>query len=221
LRGGGFTLIEVLIVVAVIAVITSIAVPTYVARRLTANEGAAISTVRSFSKAQFQFRSQNMLDVDRDGISEFATPGELAGVDPVRGTTERLSLNLLSFPLGTLDGFGAVTRHGYRFATYLPDSSGVGVIATRANAGRFDPVLGRDYFTCVAWPVTYGNTGKRTFFVNQQGQIMTTTVPTYTGVNGPPAGAALAGTPSPDRIDSPRLAITGIAADGHSWMTTH
>ena len=49
---GGFTLIEMLIVTALIGVIASVAVPNLLSSRLVANESAAIQTMRAISTAQ-------------------------------------------------------------------------------------------------------------------------------------------------------------------------
>ena len=62
-----------------------------------------------------------------------------------------------------------------------------------------------------AWPANYGNTGNRTFFVNQGGDIVATENPAYTAAAGPAAQAAF-------RVGSAANAITGLTATGTSGM---
>ncbi len=55
----GFTLVEIMIVVAIIALLAAIAIPNLLRARLNANEAAAISALRTVSTACESFRAAN------------------------------------------------------------------------------------------------------------------------------------------------------------------
>ncbi|HNQ51093.1 MAG TPA: prepilin-type N-terminal cleavage/methylation domain-containing protein [Candidatus Omnitrophota bacterium] len=55
----GFTLPEIMIVVAIIALLAAIAVPNLLRARVTSNEGAAIATMKAISSAAHIFRTSN------------------------------------------------------------------------------------------------------------------------------------------------------------------
>src|SRR5262245_51832280 len=82
--GGGFTLVELMIVLAIVAVLSSVAIPKLISTRVATNENAAISTLRAIAAAQAQLQSACAIDTDADGSGEFGYLGELAGVAPLR-----------------------------------------------------------------------------------------------------------------------------------------
>ena len=174
----GFTLIELMIVVAIIAIIASIAIPNLLSARLNANESAAIATLKSISSSQSQCQASGVIDANNNGAGEFGFFGELSGAQTVRndnagGTsaTERITPPVLSSAFGNVAG-SQVVRSGYIFQMYLPGMGGTEFQAENATGGgggaAIDPARAEVLWCCYAWPSSYGNSGKRSFFVNQR-----------------------------------------------------
>ena len=204
-KQSGFTLIELMIVVAIIAIIAAIAIPNLLAARLNANETSAISTLRNITSCQAQFQSSAKADSDNDGTGEFGVFREMSGSIPVRTAVDGTNTGgsvinppVLSGAFRTLNANAEVSRSGYLFKIFVPGVGGAGVEETATGAGdtlaaNCDADLCETSWCAYAWPASYGNSGNRSFFVNQAGDITGTDEPTYDGtsdIDSANAGAA-------------------------------
>ena len=219
-RADGFTLVEIAITLAVLALLATMAVPNYLGSRAASNEAAVVATLRSLVDAQSKFRLAAHVDRDDDGIGEYGTLGELAGRRPIPGDSTPLDLHLLPAVLGDTDANGRSRCGNYWFAIHLADAEGHGRADTSGTRALTDPDLAELHWTCVAWPVEHGVTGEHTYFVNEQGEIRRNRTERYSGTTRvPPAGAALVGGQDPQQITRGRVATNELGADGGVWLT--
>ncbi|MFQ5506836.1 MAG: type IV pilin protein, partial [Planctomycetota bacterium] len=171
-KSGGFTLVELLIVVSFIAILASITVPNLISSRARASEAVIVQLLKTLNTGQQLLVSRGVLDLNKNATAEYGFIGELAGIRPLRGVGEYLDPPSLNASVGSIDPKGFGTKGGYVYRLYLPDASGVGVPETAALLATVDPGLSESYFTVLAWPATYGSSGQRTFFMNQSGEIV-------------------------------------------------
>lgn len=222
----GFTLVEMMMVVALIAIIASMAIPNLLSSRLTANETAAIATLKAIVSAQAQAVARDAVDFDGDGQGESLYLAELSGTVNLRGLAVPLDPAIVSISLGNVAG-STVSKSGYFFAIYLPDAAGSGVPEDASGGlavpGAVDPDLCESYWTAYAWPTAHGSSGRRAFCVNQEGTIMQTAndVQQYSGSATQPtfdAAYAAAGDLTA------KLSISGnpgAATDGAIWTVVN
>ena len=241
-KNSGFTLIELMIVVAIIAIIASIAIPKLMSARISANENAAIATLRSIASAQAQLQSSCAIDTDADGGGEYGFFGELAGAsqlrifDPATGLPglDPMPLDPSILPTAFADtvlqgGQAEVERAGYIFKMYLPAAVVGGDIqgipetgpdgAGGATAGNIpDSDNCEILWGCYAWPTEAEATGNRAFFINQEGDLLQTlnnqaAANTILFYNGPGGGPAF-GAAYSDMVGDPNPnAVTGMGAE--------
>ncbi len=215
-KQAGFTLIELMIVIAIIAIIAAIAIPNLLAARLSANETAAIATLRNIISAQAQFQQGAKADTDNDGTGEYGGFIELSGAAAGRMAAP-LVPPVLSGAFRVLNANGEVSRSGYFFRVYLPDDAGDGVGEPQvgyADDGSLNGDLAETTWCCYAWPVNYNQSGNRTFFTNQGGDVIATEDSAYSGTGaGPAAEAAFqAGTAITGSV---AIGVAGV--DGNTW----
>ena len=127
-RAKGFTLIELMIVIAIIAVIAAIAIPNLLAASKTANETAALGNLRGLASAQYLFRKTDYYGMNNKsyavyGPHLFEIPG---------GRSPHL------IDRGLSGGFNGIGRQGYFFR----DNGGYG---TSPLTSGDSPVYGFDY----------------------------------------------------------------------------
>lgn len=142
----GFTLMELLIVMAIIAILMLIAIPTMGNMRRYADEISAQQSVRAINMAQSQYNSTYP-------SNGYACTLTALGGDSHAGPPTPTNAEVLQQDLAT------GIKSGYQFAISN---------CVKNTASGSDRVTG---YTVLAQPLTVGKTGNRTFCSDESGQI--------------------------------------------------
>jgi type II secretory pathway pseudopilin PulG len=197
----GHTTIRVVVGLAVLGVIAAITIPKLLTAKGGHNDTAAIATLRHLAVCQDEFRKKGLVDLDGDGTGEFGTLGEMTGSAGIRTNADAstrgalLKPPILSPSLAGVTSAGIVTKSGYAFRVFLPGKDGGAVREGMAGGtglpftGPVDTDLAEKRWCAYAWPVAYGNSGTRAFFVDQEGTVWWTLNDTgrYSDTKGGPA----------------------------------
>ncbi len=152
----GFSLIELLIVVAIILIIAAIAIPNLLRARIAANEASAVASLRTMNTASITYNSN---------YGNYATALSNMGPVTAGSSPTSTSADLLDSVLAPTGGVNVSTKSGYDFTYVCPV----------ANVG----------YTIGAAPHNPNNTGVNYFYTDASGVIRKNGLAAATAANSP------------------------------------
>ncbi len=192
MRKDGFTLIELMIVVAIIAIIAAIAVPNLLTSKMSANEANGQATLRTLMAAEAAWRQQ---DSDANGILDFWTydvsclyrmlrsdgisPVEAIDISIAKADFYPAAQAVLGATVVNIDETDAAQwttgpKGGYRFAVITNDPTGAAYCQNDINRPAIlsGNLTGNDFlFAFSAAPQVYAASGVRIYIINQTGTV--------------------------------------------------
>ncbi len=145
----GFSLIELLIVVAIILIIAAIAIPMLLRSKIAANEANAVQTLRTAVTASTAYASTY-----GNGYPPTLQALGGSGAPPNCDAAALLDPTIATPPF---------QKSGYTFA--------YNILNANANPAPGCSAPGGNSFTATAIPISLGTSGQRSFFVDPSGVI--------------------------------------------------
>jgi type IV pilus assembly protein PilA len=143
----GFSLIELLIVVAIILIIAAIAIPNLIRSKIAANEASAVASCRTVNTAEIVYSSTysttTVFSGDLSSLGDGGTPSNCAGTTTVPTSTAACLID------SALENATQTSKSGYMFT--------------------YTPVAGS--YSLQAGPAALNSTGVRYFFTDQSAVI--------------------------------------------------
>jgi type IV pilus assembly protein PilA len=151
LKKKGFSLIELLIVVAIILIIAAIAIPNLLRSRIAANEASATASLRTLNTAEVTYASTYNSGFTST-LNQLATPSGAPAVQPSWSAADLVDPILSGMQTGASMSF---TKNGFIF-TYSCGTCGYPQIAT---------------YSVNADPMARGSSGQRSFYSDQSAVV--------------------------------------------------
>jgi len=157
-KHNGFSLIELLIVVAIILIIAAIAIPNLLRSKIAANQAGAVGTLRTISSSEETYSA-----VYNNGFTQ--SLGTLGG--PPGCVANCANAQLIDEVLSTGGAGGPAGKSGYTFTS----DPGIGVAIGPGPRPAGCPAIGLTGFSITAVPIKVNSTGNAAFCIDETGGV--------------------------------------------------
>lgn len=182
MRRAAFTLLELMIVIMVLGIIMTIAVPAILASIRSANERNASASLKQFSNVQITFRSS---DAEQNAVNDYWT-GDVSGLYritlPGSGALRLIDFSValadgnrlttapsgISFDTTALSDTVSAAKAGYYFQQmpFYEDSAGAAASHDYGGTKRHP-----ERYAVAAYASAFGNSGRHFFILSEDGTM--------------------------------------------------